>query len=545
MNPLLHPAHPASPLHPRGVAALPTLEDFVVVGLILAVLTALMVWTLRRPVRARVLALLLALALPASAQQFGVGGQVVSGGVTQQWFGYGKPNGTSGPGVYMTPPKGLVGWWDFGAGDSLVWGGKDSAGTDDFADNDSATPVTENSYPIVVWGWGMADAIGGASQCLLQFGDATGSESFSVAVSVTGYLRAMSTDGGVAVEADSAAGAIVTNVRFRYIAVFESTTSRSIYVSSDLTGATETTSSAPSGIDRVRFFGWRDGTTDWAGNAGPTHVFANATVPSSDQRTAFLRDCHDPEVIMGARATALWMVGDTTSLTDQRGSVNLSVDGNSVVDATVFWAARDQSGQNNALIQSKALGAASQATVVTTALNGRTQLDTGATTGAVRTSTGRTPVTAAPIQLYAVVDQDVSENGDVAFQVGDDAGTTHRFCINQNATPAYCMTTSDAGGLQQGVSSLTWSINTGYLVWGGELSATDRRIEVNGANGGTNTTSRTPSGIDHVSVMGYAGNSPSSGMNGQMALAVILNTSSIAGQPSIERFTSAAYALGF
>lgn len=494
------------------------------------------------------LALLLALAFPASAQQFGVGGQVVSGGVTQQWFGYGKPNGTSGPGVYMTPPKGLVGWWDFGASDTLVWGGKDSGGVNDFADADAATPVTEANYPIVIFGWGMCDNPATASQCLLQIGNSDGTESLSVAVSVTGYLRAMSTDGGVAVEADTAAAAIDAGGRFRYIVVFESSTSRSIYCDQDTTGATNTTSSAPSGIDRVRFFGWRDGSTDWAGLAGPTHVFANATVPSADQRLAFLRDAHDPEVIMGTRARALWMVGDAP-LTDQRGSVTLSVDGDSVADHTNTWALRDQSGQNNALIHllTNATGVARS----TSALNGQPQGDfSGASPNiSLRTAAGRIPTSTAPVQFYMVVDIDTLANNDQWGGIYDESAVSDRFGMTQTtASGVFQMLIASGGVNSAAVSSLSPSVvNTPYLAWGASMSATDHRVEVNGGNAGSSAISRTPTAanLDHIGLMAYTGSTPSNANDGQVGLVAILNTDSIAGQPSIERFTSAAYALGF
>lgn len=492
------------------------------------------------------LAIVLALALPVSAQQFGVGGQVVSGGVTQQWFGYGKPNGTSGPGVYMTPPRTCVGWWDPA---SAIWGGKDSAGVDDFADADSATPVTESSYPIVIFGWAMLESVGGASACLLQFGNTDGTESFSVATSVTGYLRAMSTDGGVSTEAATAAGAIVNQTPFRYVVVFESTTSRAVYCNADTTGGTNTTSSSPAGIDRTRFFGWRNGTTDWGGNAGPTHVFANATVPSADQRTAFLRDGHDPELIMGTRATALWMVG-SAPLTDQRGSVTLSVDGDSVADTDDVWCVPDASGQNNAIFWAKAVAGASVASRVTSALNGQVSTDfNGTANSGLRTATDRVPATQAPIQLYVVVDIDTLANNDIFAGLSDDSSTNDRFDLRMNgAAGVFRWLTNAAGVNSTADSSLSPSVvNTPYLGWGAEITATDRRVEVNGGNAGSNSTSRTPTAanIDHFGIMAYTGSTATNGTDGQLGLVLILNTTSIAGQPSIERFTSAAYALGF
>ena len=484
------------------------------------------------------LAIVLALALPASAQQFGVGGEVVSGGVTQQWFGYGKPSGTSGPGVYMTPPRDCVGWWDFGAGDSLVWGGKDAAGTNDFADNDAATPVTEGSYPIVIYGWGMCDNPATSSQCLLQFGNSTGSESFSVAVSVTGYLRAMSTDGGVAAEADTAAGAIAAGARFRYIVVFESTTSRSIYVNTDTTGATNTTSNAPSGIDRVRFFGWRDGSTDWAGNAGPTHVFANATVPSSDQRTAFLTNCQDPEVIMGTRATALWMVGDTTSLTDQRGSVNLVVDGDSVADTTHVWALRDQSGQGKTL-------RANSGNTIRTTTNGHTSGDFDGTASFL-VDFCPSVISDTPFQFYVVANSDVTTGGaDTAFGVVRSSDTTN-YCVLQwpGITNSRQRTGQGAAGQSDATSDYTADVD--YLVWSyfGAGSGTSG-IERNGGAAASDASSTDVSSLNVMAMGSYRGSTPGQFYNGQIGLVVILDTSSTAGQPSIERFTSAAYALGF
>lgn len=486
------------------------------------------------------LALLLALALPASAQQFGVGGQVVSGGVTQQWFGYGKPNGTSGPGVYMTPPRGCVGWWDFGAGDSLVWGGKDSAGVDDFADNDSATPATEASYPIVIFGYGMCENPATASQCLLQIGNSDGTESLSVAVSVTGYLRAMSTDGGVSVEADTAAAAIDAQVRFRYIAVFQSSTSRSIYCDQDTTGATNTTSNAPSGIDRVRFFGWRNGTTDWNGNAGPTHVFANATVPSADQRTAFLRDCHDPEVIMGTRATALWMVGDTTSLTDQRGSVNLVVDGDSVADSTHIWALRDQSGQNLAL--SHKIASAGSVGLPRTTINNHAAGDFGGASSSLASSL-TTPFSDGPLQFYAAGNSDTTAGGSARVVLGVSLNATH-YCVLQapGNTASRQRVAQGAAGVADSASDYT--VNVDYLLWGYFDSGSGTcGIERNGAAAGSDASSTDVSGMTGVHLGSFRDGSQ--WLDGQLGLVMILNTSSLAAQPSIERFTSAAYALGF
>lgn len=493
----------------------------------------------------RALALLLALALPASAQQFGVGGEVYSGGPAQQWFGYGKANGTSGPGVYMTPPRGTVGWWDPGNAETCVVGARDAQGTDDYLDC-ATTPIDQDAYPIVVWGWAKVDTLPG-SAILFVASDSGAADGLFVSSTNTGVIRASSYDDSVQVDA-STTGTATLGQFFRYVAVFESSSSRAIYTDFDTTGGTNTTSNAPASMDRIRFFAWTDATSDWDGCAGPTWVFRGASLPSSDQRQAFLRDGHDPEVITRTRASALWF--QAGSLTDERGDYDLSATGTVTDTPKVLLAVRDMSGSNVTLLNMKVIvTTANMATRETaTELNGHAYLNNTAAASAagLRSADGRIPVTAHPVQLYAVVDCDTLANNDLLLSCGlTTTASNHRWGLGINSTTSFFSIVSETANTQT-IAAGTYSVDTPYLVWGNFPTTTSRAIEVNGGDHVDGlTTSRTPSGTNFVSWSAYLGTSVSNTTDGRFGTAIVLNTSSIAGQPSIERFMSAAYALGF
>lgn len=495
----------------------------------------------------RALALLLALALPASAQQFGVGGEVYSSGPSQQWFGYGKANGTSGPGVYMTPPRGTVGWWDPGNAETCVVGARDAQGTDDYLDC-ATTPIDQDAYPIVVWGWAKVDSVAG-SATLWVASDSGAADGLFVSVTTGSLVRASSYDGGVQVDA-ATTGTLTVSAPFRYVAVFESSTSRAIYTDFDTTGGTNTTSNAPASMDRIRFFAWTDATSDWDGAAGPTWVFRNATVPSSNQRLAFLRDCHDPEVITGTRASALWF--QAGSLTDARGDHDLSATGTVTDHPSVLWALRDMSGANNTLLWISSLPSFGGAQTLATSgsiLNGQQHMENAASSAAsgLRTNSGRVPATAVPLQGYIVFDADVWGSNDVLWQLGlTTSVSTHFFRANITTTTGLVQSLVADTANTAATTVSTYSLDTSLLMWSSFSSATARSVEVNGGDHVDGvTTSRTPVGINFLTWSGFLGGTVSNTTNGQFGALVILNTSSIAGQTSIERFMSAAYALGF
>lgn len=101
--------------------------------------------------------------------------------------------------------------------------------------------------------------------------------------------------------------------------------------------------------------------------------------------------------------------------------------------------------------------------------------------------------------MIAISDKDVSDEN---FSLRITSGNLARWRVETS------------GGTSETSSSTTWTIDTWNCMCAVEASATSRSVYLNGGGKTTNTTSRTPTGMDRTTIGRMGGSSPSKEFDG-------------------------------
>ena len=135
------------------------------------------------------------------------------------------------------------------------------------------------------------------------------------------------------------------------------------------------------------------------------------------------------------------------------------------------------------------------------------------------------PVTAAPITMCCWFRPPTATISASLMFLGDKDVTSHYFAVRaQGATagdPVAAFTA--AGGFANASTSTGFSANVWNHAAGVFAASNDRRAYLNGGGKGTNTTNRTPSGVDRVRIGRLGDSTPSADYTGRIAEATIWN----------------------
>ncbi len=123
-----------------------------------------------------------------------------------------------------------------------------------------------------------------------------------------------------------------------------------------------------------------------------------------------------------------------------------------------------------------------------------------------------TPATAAPLSMAFWGDMDAATNNENAMSLSD-AASNNFFAIRFNSRRIEARTSAN-GNVSNALSPTQFSLNTWFHGAAVFESATLRTAYLNGGNPGTNTTSRTPTGIDRGNIGSRTGGNY---INGRMA----------------------------
>lgn len=498
------------------------------------------------------LALLLA-AAPVAAQttvSWGSTETLYTGGPKVVRAGITKGPGTNGVGAVLGGwPAGTVGAWDLGNTREVIKGGYTlDPGDDDHFSNVTAVPCGADAnfqYPIsaVVY-FRLTSTTGDSCLVFIDGGAGPGLMGY---VDSTNYAAAFADDGGTSAEAATTTS--VTDSRWhRVIFVWKSTTSRSAYLDTDTTGATNT-SSVPItfGASGTYLGRTASGTNEVTGQIAYTAILPVDLSDSADQRAAIFAGC-DPVLVCG------FSYGNLTRASDQAQGAVWKLDNDSGADAgpgNYDLTAQNTPVAGNFLLVARDLsGGGRHMMPVSAAPTYSSTQGNGMGGGAFAAASSQflvvlsTPVPAAPMQAY-VVGQSTASNS-FFFTIQDkDVNDQDYWGLIHLSGLTVRWDSRDSVGLTNATTSSAGSASTNYLWWGSEVSGTSRLVERNGGAQGTNTTDRTPDNVDSMSIGMRRDLTPDLPLDGQSNLTILLNVSTTTDQARIERFTSAAYALGF
>jgi hypothetical protein len=96
-------------------------------------------------------------------------------------------------------------------------------------------------------------------------------------------------------------------------------------------------------------------------------------------------------------------------------------------------------------------------------------------------------------------------------------------------------TRTAAEGSNNAVTSTQWSLNTWHHACGLWVSATDRRVFIDGGSKGTDVVNLTPAGIDRTAIGVIGDSSPSGWMDGMIAEAAIWDLTSWPGATASDK----------
>lgn len=503
----------------------------------------------------RTLALALALALPAVAQDhtFSRTETVVSGSTKTTRFGFSTRTGTGNVGgIYLGFPKGLRCLYDLGSPTDTMRGS--------YLYNASNAKFTSSSVPCMASGSGdplyplsaviyfTAPTLDAVDRYLLAISDGTSNNRFLVYRNANVIYNYVS--GGGASGYASLSGTLNATRWHCIIAVWTSASSRAIYVDTNPTGATNSTTCNTTSIDRIHF-GTNEAASGawWNGRIGHSCLLPVAL--SAAQRTAIFEGA-DPVIAAGFTYNSLTRTSDTARggvwKFDNDAGADASVNGYNLTNAnatveTQLYVVRDLSGGRYhqkanyaAPLYSTSVGNGQGGGVYSYA---STQWLTSTTT----------PITAPPFQFYSVAQSNdvTGRYATVALTDVDGVVDSWELWFNGTVGGDPISMNAQAGGSYGTASTSTgYSASTDYLMWGLETSSTSRAAEKNGGSQGTDSTSRSPAGIDCVTLGAQAaGLFVYRPLDGELYHVMILDHASTIDQPRIERFYSTPYALGY
>lgn len=131
-----------------------------------------------------------------------------------------------------------------------------------------------------------------------------------------------------------------------------------------------------------------------------------------------------------------------------------------------------------------------------------------------------TPVTAAPFTVAFWGRSTSATVTNVALSIADSAGTSNFWIFGfagATAGDPLLWQVMAAGAFSQALTTTGYTANQWHHCCAVEASATDRRVFIDGGSKGTNTTSRTPAGIDRVAVGRRAHSAPDLYFGGDVA----------------------------
>lgn len=439
---------------------------------------------------------------------------------------------------------GAVAVWDAGA-DSFptygVKGGYDLDGSTQYFDRTSgAIPGVSGgapSYPLSVVCWFKPD-VTNATQFVWSIDDGSATNRLILYATASAQLRAYANDSGGASYAQSAA-ALTAGRWHCAIAVFASASSRAIYVDTDTTGATETTSRSPGSLSAMRVVSAHDASAKVNGVIAYTAILPVdlSGAGQASNRSAIFAGA-DPEVVTSTTATALYHF-DNDNGADAKGSFDLTASGSPTAQNNLI-VMRDKSGGGYHL-----RATTSAPTWSSTAFSNRGGASFASASSQFLVCES-TPVTAAPFQVYGVAtttDAAASQNvvwigdKDAADQFwglefrGSVANDPVGFFAQAGATTAEAQTSSG------------YSTSTTHLLWGLEASSTSRAARIDGASEGTNTTSAAPTGADRIALGFRADTSPNAYLGGTFGAGALLNTDSVAERSDFHAYYETEFGL--
>ena len=495
----------------------------------------------------RALLALALLAAPLAAQTTFSTGRVetvYTGGPRVARSGLVKPKGTSGTGYAMSDVTGVVGLWDLGRQDSLIKGGYTfTATSSQFHSRTNTTlPCVSGGVPIypfsvVIWFRTNTITTGGVGRYLWVASDGTTNNRLIVYQN-DDDLHTFAAGSGASGQAQVAAS-LTANRWHLAIAVFTSAASRSIYIDTNTTGATETTSAACSGLDDLHVGTNVDASANfWDGRIAYTAVLPAGL--STDQRTAIFAMA-DPALVQSPGTTgAVWPFDN--AVTDSSGNGFTLTSTNAPV------------ANNNLLVVRDLSGSGCHLRATTSAPTWSSSIGNGQGGGVFTAASSQfllndslpeaIPV-AAPFQVYAVAQSNNTTANQSIFWLGDKDADGDFWALEFAGAvandPSRWVSVDTSSGLANVNSYLA---DTNYLVWGLETSDTSREAQRNGSASGTDTTNLSPDNSDSMSIGAQRTATPGKPLDGEIHLTILLNHAGTGDQPRIETFTSGSFSLG-
>lgn len=441
---------------------------------------------------------------------------------------------------------GAVVAWDAGveakAAGYVQVGGVDFVPADDdyFARTSGAIPGVsggELQFPVTAVLWVNVDSGAGQGFYLL-FNDGTTENEFGVTYSGASAWICTERSGGTTAQA--VAGSAVTARWQVVIAVWTDHSSRSIYLDTNTTGGTETTTKAASGISSIYAGRRPGGSTEANGEIGPIWILSGdlSGAGNSDERDLIFAGC-DPAAVTGFTTLAYYS-NETADGTDDSGNGFDLTPSGSPTATTKCLAIRNRISATSPYV---ARATTSPPTYDATLYSNRG--------GAAFSSASSqflvcesTPVTAAPFQVYAVARPTNTGANGVAFSLTNSGAANHSWLANFAGTESgdpFKWGATDGGGAIYAGTSTGYSANTVHLVWGLEASSTSRKAEIDGGSQGTATTSRSPSGVNRIALGIHADATPDTPYGGALGFVLLLDTADTSQQADMEAWTTTEF----
>lgn len=424
----------------------------------------------------------------------------------------------------------LAAWYDFGDTSSLIKGGYNLNGTNQTLTRTASVPATTAPFWIVCWF--KKNAVG-SSGTILNLSDSGSSNYFGFGVTSAGDVPQIFAGAGATTTSKNCTVAITVNRWHCVITVFASSTSRAIYSDVETAGVSDTTSVTPSGVDRVTIGGFT--TPNFAGTVAYMAVFQGAG-PDSTQRSAIFAG-GDPETVYGSAAEAVWTLDNV--VTDSSGNGYDLTANNSPTAQNFLVVARDKSGNSCHL-----RATTSAPTWSSTAFSNYG--GAAFSRASAQFLTGSTlPVTAAPLQVFAAARSSDTTNGQDIWNLAKSSTNNNFFLLEFRgdvaSDPVFWLSND---GSSNGVSVVGYTANTDHLLYAREASSTSRAAAIDAGTEGTDTNSRSPSGINVQVVGKYGGSAGGSALDGQIGGIVILDTASTTDKSNFEGWFNDTYSLG-
>lgn len=449
-----------------------------------------------------------------------------------------EPSSANIAGVLGTP-DGIAGLWDLGDQRNIIWGGVDFVPADDdyFVRAAGSIPGISSgtpSYPLTAVVYFKPDAV--TSARIWQWDDGTDSNRLTIAH--TDRLFCNATVGGSTTTASTAASSVAANTWYIGVCVWVDATNRFVYTHTDTTGGSSSATRTLTTLTAARIGREPGGTAEYDGELGPLWFFSGdlSGAGNSARRDAIFAGGDPVTVTRGlCSLIELYAMQDATGASST-GAFDLTPSGTPTATNRLLIV-RDQSGGNRNL-----RATTSPPTWSSSTFNGRG--------GAVFSRASSqflqvesSPITAAPIQVYALAKTSDAANAQVVLWVGDKDVADDYWNLSFRGDQANDPTRWSAVDTTEGSANVDgYVVDQQHLLYGIDVASNDRSHSRDSSAAGTDTTDLSPDNIDRIAVGGNRSSSPGDYLDGQVALLLMLDVASTADRTRIENYIYDTYA---